>query len=106
MRKLYVVKYQRDFDRIINKNNYKKTSKLVIYFEDNNLKYDRFGISVGKKLGNAVYRNKKKRQLRNIIDEYRKDNNNHKDYIVILRIAGKNSSYQELKEDFYNIMKG
>ena len=87
MRKLYVVKYQRDFDRIINKNNYKKTSKLVIYFEDNNLKYDRFGISVGKKLGNAVYRNKKKRQLRNIIDEYRKDNNNHKDYIVILRIS-------------------
>ena len=106
MRKLYVVKYQRDFDRIISKNNYKKTSRLVIYFEDNNLKYDCYGISVGKKLGNAVYRNKKKRQIRSIIDEYRRENNNHKNYIIILRTGGKNSSYQELKEDFYNIMKG
>ena len=106
MKKLYVVKYQRDFDRIINKNNYKKTSKIVIYSDNNDLKYDRFGISVGKKLGNAVYRNKKKRQLRNIIDEYIKENNNHKDYIIILRTEGKNSSYQELKDDFYKIMKG
>ena len=106
MRKLYVVKYQRDFDRIIKKNEFKKTSKMVIYSEDNNLKYDCYGISVGKKLGNAVYRNKKKRQLRSIIDEYRKENNNHKNYIIILRNNGKNSSYQELKEDFYKIMKG
>ena len=63
MRKLYIVKHDYDFDRIIEKNNFIKSEYFVIYQEDNNLKYDCFGISVGKKLGNAVYRNKMKRKF-------------------------------------------
>ena len=106
MKKLYIVKYKRDFDRIINLNNSIKSKYLVIYSENNDKKYDCFGISVGKKLGNSVYRNKKKRQIRKIIDEYRKDYNNHKNYIIILRAGGKNCSYNELKEDFNRLMKG
>ena len=85
MKKKYIVKNERDFNKIINNNNYLKSKKIVIYYEDNDLNYDKFGISVGKKLGNAVTRNKYKRKLRSIIDEYRKDYNNSKNYIIILR---------------------
>ena len=73
MKKKYIVKSDRDFNKIINKNNYLKSKKIVIYYEDNDLNYDKFGISVGKKLGNAVTRNKYKRKIRSIIDENRKD---------------------------------
>ena len=104
MKKKYIVKNERDFNKIINKNNYLKSKKIVIYYEDNDLNYDKFGISVGKKLGNAVTRNKYKRKLRSIIDEYRKDYNNSKNYIIILRRGGINSSYKDLKEDFYNLI--
>ena len=64
MKKLYVVKKQQDFDRIIKKGQIKKNNSYVIYYDKNELPYDRFGISVGKRIGNAVNRNKYKRKLR------------------------------------------
>jgi ribonuclease P protein component len=104
MKKLYVVKHQQDFDRIIKLNNKKVSPYFIIYSEDNDKKYDCYGISVSKKIGNAVYRNKMKRRIRNIIDDYKKDYNNQKNYIIILRRKGKDSSYNTLKDDFFNIM--
>ena len=104
MRKLYVVKNKRDFDRIIKNSHYRKSKNYVIYHEQNNLPYDRFGISVGKKIGNAVYRNKHKRKLRAIIDNYKKLYVNSKDYIIILRGSAKNIPYLELNDDFLKLM--
>ncbi len=96
MKKKNIVKHKYDFDRIIKKRNSKKNDSFIIYYEPNNLPYARFGISVGKKLGNAVYRNRKKRQIRSIIDNLEKDYIKRKDYIIILREKGKYLEYQEL----------
>ena len=104
MRKLYIVKNQRDFDRIIKNGKFRKSKYYVIYYDNNEFKYDRFGISVGKKIGNAVYRNKHKRKLRSIINNYKKKYVNRKDYIIILRGSAKNIPYQELDEDFLKLM--
>ena len=82
VRKLYIVKNQRDFDRIIKKGKFRKSKNYVIYYDDNDLAYDRFGISVGKKIGNAVHRNKHKRKLRSIIEKKKKMYVNSKDYII------------------------
>ena len=83
MRKLYIVKNSRDFEKIITTGKIIKNKSFVVYSIENNLPYSRFGISVGKKIGNAVNRNKYKRRLRNIIDKYKKDYINSKDYIII-----------------------
>ena len=72
MRKLYVVKNARDFEKIIKTGKLAKNKSFIIYYSDNDLPYNRYGISVGKKLGNAVYRNKYKRKIRAIIDNYKK----------------------------------
>ncbi len=104
MRKLYIVKNQRDFDSIINSGKLKKSRNYVIYHIENNLPYDRYGISVGKKIGNSVARNKYKRKLRAIIDNYKKNYVNSRDYIIILRGSAKDKTYQELNEDFLFIM--
>lgn len=100
MKKKYIVKNQRDFTKIIKNSHFKKNSSLIIYYIDNNLEYDRYGISVGKKLGNAVFRNKYKRKLRAIIDNNKKDYVNYKDYIIILRESGSKKEYKKLEEDF------
>lgn len=104
MRKLYIVKNQRDFDRIIKEGRYRKNSSYVIYYKKNNLPYDRFGISVGKRIGNAVNRNKYKRKLRAIIDNYKKIYVNKKDYIIILRGIAKEKEYKELENEFLQLM--
>ena len=104
MRKLYIVKNQRDFDRIIKEGRYRKNNSYVIYYEKNELPYDRFGISVGKRIGNAVNRNKHKRKVRAIIDNYKKLYVNNRDYIIILRGSAKDREYQELNTDFLNLM--
>ena len=104
MRKLYIVKNQRDFDRIIKEGRYRKNSSYIIYYEKNNLPYDRFGISVGKRIGNAVNRNKYKRKLRAIIDNYKKLYVNSQDYIIILRGIAKEKEYKELENEFLQLM--
>ena len=94
MRKTYIVKEAKDFENIIKKGKCRKNQSFVIHFKKNNLPYDKYGISVSKKLGNAVFRNKYKRKIRSIID-----------YIIILRRGGVEKSFQDLERDFLNLMK-
>ena len=100
MRKLYVVKNARDFEKIIKTGKLAKNKSFIIYYSDKDLPYNRYGISVGKKLGNAVYRNKYKRKIRAIIDNYKKNYINHQDYIIILRGSAKDKEYHDLEKDY------
>ena len=104
MKKLYIVKSHQDFDRIIKTGRRIKNKSFIIYSIENNLPYDRYGVSVGKKLGNAVYRNKYKRKIRAIIDNYKKLYINNRDYIIILKGSTNEKTYQELNRDFLSLM--
>lgn len=104
MRKLYIVKNSRDFEYIINNGKLVKNKSFVIYYIENNLPYNRFGISVGKKIGNAVTRNKYKRKLRSIIDNSKNNYINKQDYIIILRGSAKDKDYHELETDFLSLI--
>lgn len=104
MKKLYIVKNQYDFDRIIKKGHCKKNKSFIIYFETNHLPYSRFGISVGKKLGNAVYRNKMKRKIRSIVDNSKKLYIKEQDYIIILRRSGKDLDYTSLNQELTSLL--
>ncbi len=85
MDKFHTVKKNFEFSNIIHNGKFVKNENYVIYYKDNNLDHYRFGISVSKKLGNAVQRNKYKRQVRSIIDKYKKYYQNGMDYIIIIR---------------------
>ena len=104
MRKLYIVRKTKDFEEIINNGTNIKNKLFVVHSKKNNLPYDRFGISVSKKLGNAVFRNYYKRIIRSIIDNYKKDYVNSKDYIIILRKEPINQKYEILQDSFFAIM--
>lgn len=104
MRKLYIVKTTKQFEDIINNGKCMKNKYFVVHEKDNNLKYDRYGISVSKKLGNAVFRNKYKRILRSILDNYKKLYINNKDYIIILRKDAIDVDYDILQESLYSLI--
>lgn len=104
MRKLYIVKNSKDFEKIINTGKILKNRSYVIYHLENSLPFNRYGISVGKRIGDAVKRNKYKRRIRTIIDNTKKDYINGEDYIIILRGSAKEKNYQELEKDFLSLM--
>ena len=105
MKKKYIVKNSRDFEKIIIEGICKKNQSFIFHSKQNELEYDKYGISVSKKLGNAVFRNKYKRKIRSIIDNYKKMYINHEDYIIILRRGAVDKSFQDLEKDFLALMK-
>lgn len=104
MKKKYIVKEHVDFTKIINKGRYFKGNCFILYTLKNDLDHYRFGISVGKKVGNAVIRNKVKRQMRMIIDNYKKNYQNGMDYIIIIRSNFPNLEYLNIINSFESII--
>ena len=93
MKKENIIKKSLDFDRIIKNNKSYKYKDYIIYLKKTENNTYHFGLSVGKKIGNAVTRNKIKRQLKNIIDK----NNYEKgiNCIIIVRKGLLEKTYQE-----------
>lgn len=105
MKKYERVKDTRYFNDIIAKGKYKKNKLFVIYIMKSEPEVKKFGIAVGKKVGNAVIRNKLKRQLRNIIDETKLLFPKGFDYIIIVKRNCLESSYKEMKEALTSLIE-
>lgn len=59
-----VMRENKDFLTMYKKGRYITSKYSVIYVKPNNRPYNRFGITAGKKIGNAVARNRAKRLIR------------------------------------------
>ncbi len=105
MKKREVVKEHKDFDLIIEKGRYKKSKNFIIYNKESDYDYPRFGLAVGKKVGNAVTRNKLKRQFRMILTKHKNIFSNYQDYIIIVKRSSLMHSFQELENELINLME-
>ena len=91
-----------EFSSIIQNRNFFKSSSYILYFKDRNLEYARVGISVGKKIGNAVQRNRVRRQVRSMVDSLF-DFSEAYDVILIVRPSYLTRSYQENLDDLKKV---
>ena len=105
MKRAYRVRKNREFSSIIDKRQYKGSRSFVVYWEDRKEDNARVGISVSKKLGNAVVRNRIKRQVRMMCLELIDFENSPYDYVLIVRQGYLQKTYQENKKDLENIVK-
>ncbi len=97
MKKINIIKESKDFEKIIKNNKSFKTKYFYIYVQKKEQKNYRFGISVGKKIGNAVRRNKIKRQIKEIISK--NDYQKNFDCIIIVRREINNANFSKISED-------
>ncbi len=95
MKKINVLKDNHLFDKVINNGQKVSNSKYSLFYMDNaELETFQVGISVGKKTGNAPFRNHQKRIVRNIIDEIH-DDIKPKQYVLISRKVACETSYHD-----------
>lgn len=104
MKKQNRLKKNEDFQKVIKQKKSVACPTLVIYHSKNELGYPRVGISVSKRLGGAVTRNKIKRQLRMIVSTSI-DYQLGIDYIVIVRNPFLNAEYSNNERDFKYLLK-
>ena len=110
MKKINILKKSNDFSRIIKNNKPFKYKDYIIYVEKKDPSVYNFGFSVGKKIGNAVTRNKIKRQLKNILDKKNFENNFN--CVIIVGRGILNRSFSEREKNLIdaltklNLIKG
>ncbi len=102
MKKINILRKNLDFSRIIEKAKPYKYKDYIIYKEEHEEGITHFGISVGKKVGNAVTRNRIKRQIKSIIDKYPYKNNFN--CIIIVRKGITEKKFSEMEEDLKEVM--
>ncbi len=103
MNKKYIIKKNEEIQQIIGNSNKKVNKYFVIYFRKNNYNFNRYCISVSKKIGKANVRNLYKRRIKDIL--MKNNINFSKDYVIILRVNILNLNYEQIQSELINIIK-
>lgn len=105
MEKKYRLRKNIEFKRVYNKGKNYWNRNLILYVRKNGLEETRLGITITKKIGNAVIRNKIRRRLKEI---YRLNHQSVKNGYDLIFIPKKNVvdlSYKELESSLIHILK-
>lgn len=104
LKKTYRVKSDKDFQAIFDKGSNTANRKFVVYHLEKNQRHYRVGLSVGKKIGNAVTRNAVKRKIRHVLMEL-DPNLKTEDFVVIARKGVEELDYHEVKKNLLHVLK-
>ena len=104
MKKINIIKKNYDINNIIKTGTMVKNKYFYIYKDKNNIDNYRFAICISKKIGNAVTRNKIKRQLKDIIDKSNLVFNSNNDYVIIIRNEINSINYENMKENLIDLL--
>ena len=102
MKKELRVKKSTEFETIIKKRKSVANREFVLYWNPNDLEHMRIGLSVGKKIGNPVARNKTKRQVRMMVHELF-SKVDHIVYILIVRKPYSQNDFEQNKKSLQNL---
>ncbi len=105
MKKSFRVKREKDFKAIFKDGTSFANRKFVVYQLENQQNHFRVGLSVSKKLGNAVTRNQIKRRIRHILQSAKGSLLDHVDFVVIARKGVETLEYAEMEKNLLHVLK-
>lgn len=105
MKRTETIKNKKIFNNLIHNGKFKKNNYFIIYNEKIDEDKINYGIAISNKVGNAVTRNKLKRQTRSIIDNNRNLFKNKHNYIIMIRKACTSVKYDDLESAFIELIE-
>ncbi|MFC3927322.1 ribonuclease P protein component [Streptococcus caprae] len=105
MKKSYRVKRNTDFQAIFEQGKSKANRKFVVYYLEKDQPHFRAGLSVSKKLGNAVVRNRTKRKIRHCLQEFSAHLAQNVDMVIIARKGVEDLDYQDVQNNLRHVLK-
>lgn len=104
MNKHQRIKDNKEFQHIFKKGTSYANRQFVVYVLQSEETHFRVGLSVSKKVGNAVTRNRVKRYIRQTFLEL-KDDVQPANYIIIARIPAATLDFHETKKSLEHVLK-
>ena len=93
------------FKKLYRKGKSSVLPSVVVYAKPNGLKHNRLGITVSKKLGKAVIRNRAKRRLREVFRLTSAQMAQGYDFVLVARGRTATCPYDKLRADFIQAVK-
>lgn len=103
MNKDKILRKSTDFSKIISNKQYVKNKYFSLYYKESSTTL--YGITVPKKVGKAVLRNKLKRRVKNIITNNEKYIQPNYNYVIIIREPSLTLDYESLTNNLLTLMK-
>ena len=104
MKKTYRVKKNEEIENILKGHKKQGNKNYIIYIKENSeAKHFRLAMSVSKKIGNAVVRNRGKRLIKQVFIE-NKNEIKPLDIFVIAKSNSVNLTYEEVKKEICNLL--
>lgn len=106
MNKRQRIKKNEEFQKVFKKGKSFANRQFVVYVLPKQQQQEfRVGLSVSKKVGNAVTRNRIKRYLRQSLLELKDDVRQNVDYVIIARHGAAALDFHETKKSLMHVMK-
>lgn len=105
MKKGYRIKDNEEFQLVFKKGKTFANRQLVVYYlKKTGQPHFRVGISVGKKIGNAVTRNRIKRHVRHAFQDLADRLIEPVDIVIIARQPTKDMAYEQFKKSLIHLL--
>jgi len=105
MTSIISLKKTRDFSKVYRKRKSKANSFIVLYILENKRDYNRIGISVSRKVGKSVIRNRVKRFIKEV---YRRHSDNVKkgyDLVFVSRVKAREADFSDIDNSMLSLLK-
>ncbi len=105
MDRTYSIKKSEEIDQIFSAKNSYGNKEFAIYIANQEYPHFRFALSIGRRFGNAVERNKAKRRIRAILTTYKNRILSTKEFVIVIKPRVKDLDFKSINDSLTNLLK-